>query len=708
MNTNIQENIKELQQLLQEGNYQRVISTSRSLLKDNKNDTNILNALGSALLAKGEMKEGISILENAIAIAPKNFLLHFNIGNGYRLLKENDKAIEAYQKSIHLNESFIQSYNNLGNIYLEKGEYAEAIKYLKMGFEKNPNYYNIITNIAAVFIATNNLKELLDFLINVFNHNKDNQKILFSISDYLSLMSFKDVKDELIPVMISLITNKNLDSRQQIVNSQIILNNRFLDNIQNDPDTVFDNELPTKRDMYYDHLIAHLKNIPLHNVVFEKFINDLRKVFLTRLLNNNDNLSLSERLYTLLQAIACLEHNSNFIMYRSQNENDKLEIVLEKINNLISNKDTDSHTLINLVTLYACYYPLRDNEEICEWIELNKNKHKKIDFMFSNFVDNFKKENKYFKKIKTLSKLENSISKKVSNVYENNPYPRWKAISVNDQPVPFIQVLLNELPVLDKSFINPIQDMLKKEKIKILVAGCGTGRDALVVSKNILNSEVTAIDLSKSSLAYASMMADEYDVTNINFLQADILEVEKIGQKYDFIICGGVLHHMENPEAGLRSLLKVLHKNSPMKIGLYSKKAREHIVNIKENHINHKDIVTDDYIRDFRQSFMDSTEKDLIEIRRSTDYYGLNEVRDLIFHIQEHQFTAKSLKDLLFNNNLKFMGFKIRRPDIINEYIKTFPSDPNAINLDFWDEFENNKYPRLFAEMYNFWCYKNY
>ena len=45
MNTNIQENIKELQQLLQEGNYQRVISTSRSLLKDNKNDTNILNAL---------------------------------------------------------------------------------------------------------------------------------------------------------------------------------------------------------------------------------------------------------------------------------------------------------------------------------------------------------------------------------------------------------------------------------------------------------------------------------------------------------------------------------------------------------------------------------------------------------------------------------------------------------------------------------------
>ncbi len=706
MSTNIQENIRELQQLLQEGNYQRVISTSQNLLKNNKNDTNILNALGSALLAKGEMKEGISVLEEAIAIAPDNFLLHFNIGNGYRNLKENDKAINAYQKSIQLNKDFVQSYNNLGNIYLELRQYEEALKYLKMGFEKNPKYYNIITNIAAVFIATNNLKELLDFIINVFNHNKDNQKILFSITNYLNLLSFKDAKDEIIPVITSLITNKNLDGRQQVVNSQIILNNRFLDHIQNDPVVVFDEELSTKRDMYFDHLIAHLKNLPLHNVVFEKFINNLRKVFLDKILNNLDNFILTNRLYTLLQAIACLEHNSNFVMYQSKDEKDKLEIVLKKIISLISKEDIKSLTLINLVTLYACYSPLRDNKDISQWIESNKNEDEKIHFMFSNFIDNFKRENKYYKKIKTLSSLENLISKKVSTVYENNPYPRWNAININDQAVPFIQVLFNELPVLDKKYINPIQDMLKKEKLNILVAGCGTGRDALVVAKNILNSKVTAIDLSKSSLAYASMMANKYDVNNINFLQADILEVEKIGQKYDFIICGGVLHHMENPEAGLRSLLKVLHKNSPMKIGLYSKKAREHIINIKENHISHKDIITDDYIRDFRQKFMDSNDKDFIEIRRSSDYFSLNEVRDLIFHIQEHQFTAKRLKDLLLNNDLEFMGFKIRRPDIISEYIKTYPSDPNAINLDLWDEFENNKYPRLFAEMYNFWCYK--
>ena len=58
---------------------------------------------------------------------------------------------------------------------------------------------------------------MLDFIINVFNHNKDNQKILFSITNYLNLLSFKDAKDELIPVITSLITNKNLDGRQQVV-----------------------------------------------------------------------------------------------------------------------------------------------------------------------------------------------------------------------------------------------------------------------------------------------------------------------------------------------------------------------------------------------------------------------------------------------------------------------------------------------------------
>jgi len=86
-----------------------------------------------------------------------------------------------------------------------------------------------------------------------------------------------------------------------------------------------------------------------------------------------------------------------------------------------------------------------------------------------------------------------------------------------------------------------------------------------------------AVDLSLSSLNYARRKADELGIRNITFKQADILRLDALGEQFDFIWSTGVLHHMQDPVAGLRVLLKLLRPGGLFKIGLYSEPARANV-----------------------------------------------------------------------------------------------------------------------------------
>ena len=56
----------------------------------------------------------------------------------------------------------------------------------------------------------------------------------------------------------------------------------------------------------------------------------------------------------------------------------------------------------------------------------------------------------------------------------------------------------------------------------------------------------------------------------------------KLNKQFDIIESSGVLHHMDNPMKGWKVLTDCLKPGGLMKIGLYSKLARQHIVKIRE------------------------------------------------------------------------------------------------------------------------------
>ena len=84
-----------------------------------------------------------------------------------------------------------------------------------------------------------------------------------------------------------------------------------------------------------------------------------------------------------------------------------------------------------------------------------------------------------------------------------------------------------------------------------------------------------AIDLSLNSLAYAKRKTGELGLTNIEYRQHDILQLESLTERFDLIESIGVLHHLADPLVGWRILRKRLKPRGLMRIGLYSAIARE-------------------------------------------------------------------------------------------------------------------------------------
>ena len=117
----------------------------------------------------------------------------------------------------------------------------------------------------------------------------------------------------------------------------------------------------------------------------------------------------------------------------------------------------------------------------------------------------------------------------VKEQYEENPYPRWVNLGLPLKPMPISNAINQvKLKLLDKK----IEEI---EHPEILIAGCGTGQHSIGTAARFKDSNVLAIDLSLSSLAYAKRKTKELNINNIEYMQADILDLGKLKKQFDII-----------------------------------------------------------------------------------------------------------------------------------------------------------------------------
>ena len=75
----------------------------------------------------------------------------------------------------------------------------------------------------------------------------------------------------------------------------------------------------------------------------------------------------------------------------------------------------------------------------------------------------------------------------------------------------------------------------KSKQLRILDIGTGSGCIPITLARNLNNSEVSAVDISRDALKVAEINA-EINKVKVNFIEMDILKTTKLSETYDIIV----------------------------------------------------------------------------------------------------------------------------------------------------------------------------
>ena len=322
--------------------------------------------------------------------------------------------------------------------------------------------------------------------------------------------------------------------------------------------------------------------------------------------------------------------------------------------------------------------------------------HPAVDFVFRQQVHEPRRETEICTELKALTPIGSDFSEVMQAQYERFPYPRWFVVDAG-QPRTFRQLVEERFP--SRSFGN-----LPKYNANALIPGCGTGHQIAHVASMLKNPRITAVDLSRTSLAYARRKLDEHKIKVHRFGQADLMALDSWVDRFDYIECMGVLHHLECPEAGLKVLMKLLQPHGLLRLGLYSERARAHVVEARKLVAEHGFPSTAEGVRAARKFVtMLPDGHPVREVMESQDFYSIAGLHDLIFNIHECRYTPLGLKDFLDDAGLEFLGFDLPDPGVPMRFRERFPDDPDQIDFANWEAFDI-EFPDTFSAMYQFWC----
>ena len=204
----------------------------------------------------------------------------------------------------------------------------------------------------------------------------------------------------------------------------------------------------------------------------------------------------------------------------------------------------------------------------------------------------------------------------------------------------------------------------RDKPFRALVAGGGTGDATIMLAQQAadagLDAEIVYLDQSSASRAVAEARAAARALRNIRFVSGSLLALDSLGLgAFDYIDCCGVLHHLEDPAAGLAALTAGLAPDGGMGLMLYGTIGRSGIYELQEML---RDIAGDGP----PQARIAVTRKLLAELP-ATNCFKLNpalrkerddaELFDLLLHARDRAYTVPEIGALLESCGLRLVSF---------------------------------------------------
>lgn len=193
------------------------------------------------------------------------------------------------------------------------------------------------------------------------------------------------------------------------------------------------------------------------------------------------------------------------------------------------------------------------------------------------------------------------------------------------------------------------------EDQSILIAGCGTTQAAKHAVR-YPTAQVTAIDVSATSVRCTEDFKRKYSLDNLHVHQLPVECVEQLETSFDQIVCTGVLHHLADPDAGLRALRGVLKPDGAMHLMVYAPYGRTGVYMLQEFCRRLGIHATDGEIRDLIAALQALPPGHPLGnlLREAPDFRREAALADALLHPHDRAYSVPQLFDFLETGGMKF------------------------------------------------------
>jgi Flp pilus assembly protein TadD/SAM-dependent methyltransferase len=669
----------------------------RDLLIVNPRHAGALSHLGVLAHQVGHSGDAVALLRQALDVTRRDPQIHFNLALVLSSSGQLEEALAHNLKALKIKPDYADAHTNLGALLLRKGRAEEAIKHFNRALLFAPSGV-ARENLVNALLAAGKTEEALSAVIEALSRQQSEElQRLFTV--IVRSIAAADVPDGLEHLLIRAMQEAWCRPRYLAgIAGDLLLKTpciaalvREIDLLGADWRSVFRKLDSDSLAAIEDHRLLHilLVETPNASLPLERVLIILRRALLEDVLHDSARARCGTLALRAALARQCFLNEYVFAI-DPEEAGQACRLREEVANALAAEQLVSPHTLATL----ASYFPLHSipgTERLTQstWPD-------PVQRLVEQQIIEVRNDRMGREGIVRLTPITDATSQLVREQYEQNPYPRWVKTITNRSPVSIDQYIWTRFPGV------PYQN-IDRGDVDFLIAGCGTGIQAVERARQFRLRKILAIDLSLSSLAYAARKAHEAELANLEFAQADILKAQDINRQFSVIDSAGVLHHLRDPLDGWRKLIDLLKPSGLMHIGLYSAKARAAISAAREM-IRDRDVGDSEAaIRSFRQQLsVLEPGSPLADITRFSDFYTLSECRDLLFHVQEHQFEIPEIASFLTAHRLNFLGFETAATEA---YRRRFPQDGSATDLERWDVFESEN-PATFRGMYQFWVQK--
>ena len=167
-----------------------------------------------------------------------------------------------------------------------------------------------------------------------------------------------------------------------------------------------------------------------------------------------------------------------------------------------------------------------------------------------------------------------AIAGRVGDFYEDHPYP-----PPVDDVTAYRRSWDERRRRAEAALVWP--SLPYRDDRSILVAGCGT-MQAVHQAVRWPRARVVGIDVSAKSIELAEGLKRKHRLDNLELRRLAVESADELGERFDYAVCTGVLHHLADPVAGLGALGRAIRSGGALNVMVYAPYGRAGVYMLQE------------------------------------------------------------------------------------------------------------------------------